>query len=250
MATTDLVAAPPIGCYTTARFEGGSVRHAIRHARRLIRDARAIGLEPPGEDDLVGMLAARGHEAFGAGAGVIRMALRHDEGRMQLFVETRSLGEERRAWRAIVARTRHPGPTPGAPGAKLEPSAALDRARAEAARAGVDEVLLLDGDGRVVEGARSSIFVARADGSLTTPPIACGGVAGIAREIVLDLAPDAREAAIDSAALADAVEIVCTNAVRGARRIETLDGRRLEDRSGSRWSECLDALLRSDRGSC
>lgn len=64
----------------------------------------------------------------------------------------------------------------------------LDNAlsRAEATDAGADEALLLDASGHVVEGSSSNVF-AVLDGTVTTPPVSAGVLAGITRGCVLEL---------------------------------------------------------------
>ena len=60
-------------------------------------------------------------------------------------------------------------------------------AQQEAATEGADEAVLLNSAGRVVEFTASNIFVVK-DGSLFTPPLADGPLAGITRRAVLTLA--------------------------------------------------------------
>jgi 4-amino-4-deoxychorismate lyase len=60
-------------------------------------------------------------------------------------------------------------------------------ARAEWDDPGIGEGLLLDGEGRLVEGTMSNVFLVR-DGRLQTPLLDACGVAGVMRECVLELA--------------------------------------------------------------
>jgi len=224
------------------------VRHVRRHARRLRRDAAALGLEAPGEEMLVTALRALGREAFGAGAGVVRLAVRPGPGGPAAAIQagsTRALGAEPALWRAILFSEPHPGNCLPA-GAKREGAAIYEAARAAALRAGADEALLVDARGLLVEGARTSIFVVRRDGALVTPPLGSGAVAGVAREIVLERVLDAHEDDVPLAALAEAEEVVLVNAVRGAVRLSELDGRPLGRLGSAAWTERLRALLLSD----
>ena len=59
-------------------------------------------------------------------------------------------------------------------------------ARAEAEAAGADEALLLNTDGFVVEAASSNLFWIER-GTVCTPPLASGILAGVTREVVLEL---------------------------------------------------------------
>jgi branched-subunit amino acid aminotransferase/4-amino-4-deoxychorismate lyase len=59
-------------------------------------------------------------------------------------------------------------------------------ARSEAEAAGADEALLLNTAGFVVEGSGSNLFWVEA-GTICTPPLAGGILAGVTRSVVLDL---------------------------------------------------------------
>jgi len=60
-------------------------------------------------------------------------------------------------------------------------------ARGEWAEAEWDEGLMLDSDGHVVEGTMSNVFMVRA-GGLVTPDLSQCGVAGVMRELIMDIA--------------------------------------------------------------
>jgi branched-subunit amino acid aminotransferase/4-amino-4-deoxychorismate lyase len=161
-----------------------------------------------------------------------------------LVGRTRALGVEAEAWRAVTASVRHPGPGP-ALGAKRAGVAEIEAARAAATAAGVDEAVLFDAAGRLVEGARSNLAVALADGAFATPPRALGAVRGVALEAALAAGVRLVEREVDAAALRGARELVATNAVRGARAIVTLDGARVGDgRPGALHAALAAALAR------
>lgn len=234
------------GCYTTARWTGRGVRWLERHVERLCRDARALGLPPVDPDTARAALRELGRAAFGDGEGVVRLqASRDGDGGLHLVGVPRPLGPEPAAWRAIVAPFRHEGPGPCA-GAKLSsrlvPALAVEAARA----AGADEALLLDADGRLVEGARSNVCVVRADGALLAPDPARGGVAGVTIALVRERVPALCTADVEAAALASAREIVALNAVRGARPVVLLDGRPVGDGRPGPWAARLADALASD----
>ncbi len=235
------------GCYTAARYQAGRVRHALRHARRLRRDAAVLGLAAPPEGEIEEMLRAVGREFAGDGACIVRLALRHSAagGGGLPFADAREIGPEPEIWTAIRFDGVHPGPE-GTPGAKREGVSVHARGRDAARAAGVDEALLFGAAGFLVEGARTNVFVVRADGALVTPPLGGGAVAGIAREIVLERVPDAREAEIGAEDLLAAREVIVTNAARGARPLRTLDGRPLGSAAGAGRAASLHAILLSD----
>jgi len=61
-------------------------------------------------------------------------------------------------------------------------------AKIEAINAGVLECVMLNPQGFVAEASGDNIFVIRGD-TLTTPPVWCGALEGITREVVMQLAP-------------------------------------------------------------
>ena len=217
------------------------MRHGARLAARLVRDAAQLGLGALDPDACIAALERAGQQAFGSAEGVVRLEARRGEGgEPRLVVQTRPLGPEPDAWSAIVARAVHEGAGPF-PGAKRSPWRCIEQARAEIAEARVDEALLFDSAGRLVEGGRASVVVVRADGRALTPPLARGGVRSVAREIALAAHADLVEADVALDELRTARELVALNAVRGARPIVRLDGRPV----GAGTSGPLAAALRS-----
>jgi branched-subunit amino acid aminotransferase/4-amino-4-deoxychorismate lyase len=217
------------GCYTTGRFAGGSIRFGERVVRRLARDARTLGL---GEVDealcLAGMLTL-GKRRFGDGEGVVRLqASRDGAGSLHLVGVARQVGPEPAEWRAISFPFPHEGPAPYA-GAKVTNHLLFAMARERAVRAGADEAVLFDGEGFLIEGARSNFVLALADGSLATPSLGRGGVAGVAREILLERLPEIAEADLHRRTLVEVRELIAVNAVRGSRPVVELDGKPVGD---------------------
>jgi len=188
------------GCYTTARVRRGRVALAERHAARLARDVRALGLGEPEPAEIGEVLARLAWEAFGDGDGIVRLEARSDDaGRLRLVGSSRDLGADPATWSALCSRITHPGPD-GPPGIKRSDHPAAVAGRDEALRAQVDEALLFDARGLLVEGARSSPVVVLADGRAVTPPLGLGGVAGLARAIALDSDAGIQEADLERAA--------------------------------------------------
>ena len=217
------------GCYTTGRFECGRVRFGERVVRRLGRDARTLDL---GEVDealcLEGMLTL-GKAHFGDREGVVRLqASRDGAGLLHLVGVARAVGPEPAEWRAISPPFPHEGPAPYS-GAKVTNHLLFAMAREQAVRAGVDEATLFDGEGFLIEGARSNFVVALSDGSLATPSLRRGGVAGVAREILLEKLPEIAEAELHQRTLGEIRELIAVNAVRGSRPVVVLDGKPVGD---------------------
>lgn len=98
--------------------------------------------------------------------------------------------------------------------------------RQEAVSAGAGEAILLR-DGMVTEGAASNVFIV-ADGVLKTPPKSPKILAGITREVVLELARSegiqCEEGDISEAALRSADEIWVTSSTMEITPVAQLDG--------------------------
>jgi para-aminobenzoate synthetase/4-amino-4-deoxychorismate lyase len=85
-----------------------------------------------------------------------------------------------------------------------------------ATRAGYDEVLFVNHRGEVTECSNHNIFIERS-GRLITPPIECGLIPGVHRQLILQTHPTAsqRRLTLDDLRKADAIFL--SNAVRGLR---------------------------------
>jgi branched-subunit amino acid aminotransferase/4-amino-4-deoxychorismate lyase len=229
------------GCYTTARVTCGAVRFEDEHVARLLRDAALLGFAAPDPELLRRGLVELARAAFPASEGIVRLQISCNAADAPHMVATaRPLGDDAPCWRAITAPLPHDGsPLPGGP--KLTQRAIFARAAAAARAAGAHEALLFDRDGRLVEGARSNLIVARDNGAWMTPPLLRGPVAGIARARALARVEGLREGDLDADALHTASEVVAVNAVRGARALVMLDARPLGSASGP----LLEALARA-----
>ena len=209
-------------------------------AGRLVRDAQALGFGRFDPLEIGERLVALGRASFGgAGTGVVRLEARAGG---ELDGSTRPLGPEHETWRAITARERHPGPGP-VPGAKRGGVASLTAARAASEAVGVDEALLFDTAGRLVEGARSNLALALADGRFVVPPAARGAVRGVALEAAFAAGMRLSEEDVPREVLRSVRELVATNAVRGARPILVLDGAPVGDGRPGPLAAALTAAL-------
>jgi branched-chain amino acid aminotransferase len=117
----------------------------------------------------------------------------------------------------VTYRTERPSDHTAASGAKignyLVAVLAAERARA----AGAVEALVLDRADNVVEGTTSNVF-AVVSGALVTPPVSAGILAGITRELILELARDLRfeirEQVLSLEELYGAEEVFISSSVR------------------------------------
>jgi branched-subunit amino acid aminotransferase/4-amino-4-deoxychorismate lyase len=234
------------GCYTTARIANGRPRFAARHARRLAHGAAELGLGEIEPGVVHRALAELAKAAFEDGDGIVRLeASRDGDGNLHLVGVPRELGPARPAWSAVLAPFPHSGPGPRA-GIKVTSRLRLALAAETAREAGVDEALLLDTSGWLVEGARSTIVVVSASGEARTPPLTRGPVAGVARGVVLERVPGLAERDVGRAELALAREIVALNAVRGAVPVVRLDEHPVGDGRPGPWAARLAEALADD----
>ncbi|MEM8600642.1 MAG: aminodeoxychorismate synthase component I [Bacteroidota bacterium] len=97
-----------------------------------------------------------------------------------------------------------------------------DAALAWALAQGVDEPLLINGQGDVTEGARTSIWIER-DGCLLTPSLVSGGLAGVHRQHLLTTVPGAAEAILTPDDLRNAERVFLGNAVRGLQEVRVAE---------------------------
>lgn len=240
----DLTRTSEPGCYTTARVTAGRALYGDHHARRLQRDAKAIGLDA--FDPLLVFRAFEelGGAVFGDESGIVRIeALKGSHGAgVSLLATTRPIGPESKTWSAISAPVSHHGPRSHA-GAKLTHQKVYEEARAASSKLAVDEALLFDGNGHLVEGARTNLLIVDRAGTLATPDLALGAVAGIALEILSGCCAALEVGTFDKSDVADAGELIAINAVRGAVSIVELDGRCIGGGAPGPWAARIASLL-------
>jgi para-aminobenzoate synthetase / 4-amino-4-deoxychorismate lyase len=93
-----------------------------------------------------------------------------------------------------------------------------DQEHRDATRKGHADIIFLNERDEVTEGAISNVF-ARLSTRLLTPPVRCGLLPGIARQVALTERPHASEAVLTACDLLRADELFICNAVRGWRRV-------------------------------
>ncbi len=231
-------------CYTTARVTAGRAHHPDHHARRLQRDAKAIGLGAFDPSLVFRAFEDLGRAAFADGSGIVRIEAlsRARSAGTSLLATARAIGPESNRWTAITAPMSHHGPS-SLSGAKLTHQKVYEEARAASTNAGADEALLYDGNGHLVEGASTNLLIVNRAGTLATPDLALGAIAGIALDIISECTAELSIATLDKGDIADARELIAVNAVRGAVSIVQLDGREIGSGTPGPWAERLDALL-------
>jgi len=231
------------GCLTTLRIAAGRPRFADRHVKRLQEGAKALRLGEVAEATIRRAIKELGEAAFPEGEGVVRLQVSRDgDGATHLVGSARKLGKNPSEWSAIIVALPHDGASL-VDGLKVSSRLTLSLAAEDARAAGVDEAVLVDVTDRLIEGATSNLFVASHEGTLATPRIASGAVAGIARSIALERIPEIEERDIAKTELLEAAELIAVNAVRGARPITRLNDQNVGQGKPGPWSARLaDAL--------
>jgi len=104
---------------------------------------------------------------------------------------------------------------------------ASHRAQRAAARAGADDALFVDTDGRIHEAATANVFVAR-DGVLSTSPLDGSILPGVVRRMVEDLARADGVEVVERYTLVDQLSeedtVILTSSVRGLAVVGSVDG--------------------------
>jgi len=184
---------------------GTAVFRLTDHMRRLFRSAKIYHMEPPVSlegaikvtKDLVAMNGVRAcyiRPLVYLGYGEI--GLNPLNSRVSMAIACwpwgAYLGEEgfERGVRVKVSSWRRLDPNIIPPAAKATGQYLNSSlAKAESIKAGYDEGVLLNPNGYVTDGSGENVFVVR-DGTLLTPPLAAGCLAGITRASIMRIAED------------------------------------------------------------
>ncbi|MBX3180991.1 MAG: aminotransferase class IV [Polyangiaceae bacterium] len=201
------------------------------HLARLERSATLVAMELPVsleqlQRELLEVLEAAGDQESYArlmitrGQGELGLAPSEAEALRVILVEPLTpppVAQRERGIAVTLYGARRATDATLAAGAKVGNYLTSVLAMAEARRAGAAEALIVDGEGQVLEGATSNVFVVK-DGALITPPISVGILPGITRAAVLALARElgiqARVAPLDVSALLAADEVFITSSIR------------------------------------
>lgn len=217
------------GVFETLKVLDGTPFALGRHLRRLERSASALGIPSP-EPDLVRKAADEVIAANGSGADRLRITLtggpgplgsnRGDQGTTLLLAVSELAPVEHGTDVVTVEWTRNER---GAlAGLKTTSYAENVMALARAAEAGASEAIFANSVGNLCEGTGTNIFVG-IDGRLVTPPLSAGPLAGITRELVLEVT-EAVEEDLPLDALFEADEAFLTSSTRDVQGIRAVDG--------------------------
>jgi branched-chain amino acid aminotransferase len=204
-----------------------------QHLARLADSARALEIDSPWDPETARAAMARLLGERGPREAVARFFLTAGEsdGAPVALAWIESLppwsAPHTPPWRLLCHPERI---VPYRPEVKHTSRLAHARARRLARAAGADDALLVHQDGWVLEGTASNVFFFEAD-TLHTPELGCGVLAGITREVVLDLAPRSGFKTVEGryppAVLSAADECFLTFTSAGLKPVAGIDGAEL-----------------------
>ncbi|HVZ98960.1 MAG TPA: aminotransferase class IV [Caulobacterales bacterium] len=226
------------GLFETMLWDGAVLCRFGRHMQRLRASAEALKLPEPPPDaalhaialDVLARNALRAHRAavrvtWSAGAGA-RGLPRPERIAPTLLISCAPSPKPEAP--AVVITASFPR-NAGAPSARFKTLSSIDNvmARGEAAAAGADEALMLNGAGGLAGGAACNVFLVL-DGVARTPEVAHGALPGTVRQALLEAGLEIETAILTRADMGRAEAACITNALQEVRPVSRLDGRALD----------------------
>ena len=168
---------PGFSLIETMRFEPGTgILRRNLHSARLRNSAKVLGFE--GAERALAAL----DDATAAATDALRLRLElFADGRHDITGAPFAPTPDGTVWRIGVAHQARLGSTDQILRHKTSKRSVYDAARAEHPREAIDEVILLNEKHEVCEGTITNIFVEDGSGTLLTPPLSSGCLAGIFR---------------------------------------------------------------------
>lgn len=248
------------GVFEGIRFYRGRAFLLSEHLQRLRRSARAIALPCNWPDPVLSDIVAALIAAFAQPDGYLRLIVTRGEG--ALGIDPRHCGTPRLivmagelqmvddrirqgGARLIIAATRRLPPDGLDPRIKSLNYLNHILARIEANHANADEAVLLNGRGTVAEGSADNLFIVQ-DGTLLTPPVTDGALAGVTRGLILELAAGSgirvQEQSLSPYDLYTADECFLTGTGAELIPVREVDGRALPSCPGPVYRGCSAAF--------
>ena len=193
------------GVFEGIRVYGGKIFRLGAHLERLYDSAKAIWLTIPMSREQMTSVTEEAVRRSGIKEAYIRHVVTRGVGDLGLdprkcatptvmiIVDTIKLWPEQvyeAGLNVITAGTPIPQRESLSPRVKSLNYLAHILAKIEGIHGGADEVLMLDSAGAVAEGSGQNIFVVK-HGRLLTPPPYAGGLKGVTRDVVMELAKEA-----------------------------------------------------------
>ncbi len=223
LPATDRALTHGLGLYETIKLIDGVPVFFEEHVARLMQGITALGLDKRIDRPELAEQICRLSEANGDGDNSCRLLVTAGppDGPPNLLVQTDRRDFPDRPLRVISYR----GVRVSAQYKAMTVMQSYFAQRAARA-AGVDDALLVDGEGRIFEGATSNVFVVRG-GGLVTPPAEGDILPGVLRAKVEELAAGAGIPVVEAwARVADLRPddgVLLTSSVRGIAPVERVD---------------------------
>jgi branched-chain amino acid aminotransferase len=229
--------------YETLRTYGGRPFHLDRHLGRLRASAGRLGIAVPDGDlvfirDVDAVLARAGNaESYirlmlTRGVGDVSYHFDRVQGPTRVVIVKPYVplpeGCYSEGVPVIISSVRRNSPRALDPAIKSGNLLNNILAVREAQAAGAFEPIMLNDAGEVAEGASANVFVVK-DGAVRTPPLGAGILAGVTRQLLLEIGRDLgipmREEALTAADLQAADEAFITSTLKEATPVRAVDGK-------------------------
>lgn len=228
--------------FETIRTYGGRPFALDEHLERLLRSAELVFIPVPWSREQLRAEVLAAVAAFGDGECYIRLMVTRGQAEMGLdpggaheplrVIIVGPLHAPRpelydNGASAVTFRTLRPSDATVAEGAKIGNYLVAVLAMREARKVQANEALIVDREGRVVEGASSNVFTV-IGGELITPPIESGILAGVTRSRAIRAAEQqgltVRYEIPTVEAVQNAEELFVSSSIRELLPIVTLNG--------------------------
>ncbi len=248
--------------FETVRTYGGRPFALRAHLDRLGESARRVLIELPADAERLEREVTDALAAAGNSESYVRIMITRGIGPMGLdpadatspcrviFVgelQTPPAESYANGVGVVTLRTQRAADATAASGAKVANYLVAILALKAARDAGAHECLVVDSQGRVVEGANSNVFALLGD-ELITPPPADGPLLGITRALILDVAREAGTPVVERSLpvemLGQARELFISSSLREILPVTRCDGRSVGDGVPGPATRILQAAFR------
>ena len=224
------------GCFETMRAYRGRIFRLDGHLDRLYASARDLGTRAPANRRRLRQQLAQALSRSGLREAVVRVALLPQwcaEAQASIVVQPVHLPSPtayRRGIRVAIVPTRKFSVGSIDPQAKYSARLGSILAVMDARLRGVDEALFMDTLGYVTESTASNFAVIKG-GSILTPPCWLGLLAGITRDVLVELAASLRlpiqESPLTRHEVYNAEEAFLSSTIKEILAVTSIDGRRI-----------------------
>lgn len=252
--------------FETIRTYGGKPFALEEHVQRLARSASRVLIELPLPIEEIAKEIERAVELAQNPESSIRVMLTRGTGPLGLdpdlarnpsrfvFVEPLKMPPVeayRDGIKTILVRTSRATDATAAAGAKVANYLTSLLALREAKQAQATEALIVDGNGMVVEGATSNVFVVK-NGELVTPPESAGILPGITRAHLIEVAKElgvvVRFEELPEASILDADEVFISSSIREVLPVVRVDEKTIGDGKPGAMTRKLHSAFRKAVG--